>query len=1342
MKTKNFLKKIKSARFFKTKKFLFFLMVFFIFFLFTPVSLMQISKKIENYIDERAKLGIENFQKQTGLLIEWEKLDFKLLSLTVHLEEVAIRPASGVQKIEELSFLDGLQKIKKISARPSLFSLIFEKNFFLSKLYIQEGNIALKTIKNYSNKNKNQKVSFSLPIKKIVVAKTQAKLKHKDHVLTFSHIEASLLQKENRRFHFDIFIESFFIDTLENEKHISQVFFPNIKKESIYEISAKGAIQPGQLSLSRLFIKNDLYQSDTKSLSLDFQDQEIKNFTAESSGSLPFIFIQSSSSLFEIEFPFFNSHLDYQFNLSYRNKKGWTGDFKVSAREAFFRASVLKKLDLKGRIQNFLLVIDEGVIAVDKEGEFFIKKAELFLDKPYFNLTAQTQKMSSEFVMEKILNQTEFPVRGRLTGQINCNGNYKENVDCEFQGSSPRVQLNPQKQEIFSIYDFNLDFNVSWSQEQTQFGLSAEKEEAQILLKGNYQNKTNELNASYSFIGDTYKNLRFQLPFDLRGIVRLRQGLFSLKDNKIELSGFLISAFLKIDGYRFENLAGSYKFSNNKLVFLDIKGNPGQTQYSAEVTSDFNKKELSVQLSSSLFQVNDFFYAVKDRFQAPFHLEGTGTVDMSFRQSWENPEDKEFDLKGDIFNIQIDQDFFKQMHFDFTFKNNQGRVKDFSLKKISAELKANGVFDSKYDLNVSLELDKLRLENFNFLNSLFAFNQTGDVKGKLKMTGLINNPEVKGELFISNTFLYSYPIKDTQMKVKLNQTGFSLTGDAAEDIRLDEFFYPFQKNRTMKLKGYFNNLDLIAFLFSKLKKNKSEDYRSQIQGSFDLEKSEEWRGIIRINKLSLFKLSQSFKMQSPAFIFLEKDRWRLTPTWFSDDRNRLFTIEEKENNRLLLGGHINLEFFSVFFPFMEDISADMQGRVVINNNLKNVQARGSFKMSSGILQLPFLPEFKNVSSHLVFSKDYLYINDFIGSSGGGVIKGLGSIKNPFQSYPKVDMRFDFTKVHFEIPEGFNTKGSGKVKIEGSKPYLISGNYDVDSGSIVKEFSSSGEQEYDFDLLKQEDTESNSMLQLDLALKTKRPVQLNSSLIRSSIEGQARLSGPLDALTMNGEFNLSKEFKQNSIFFRGQEFKISRGSISFLNSKPKNPYINISAGSIFKERLIDPLESEEEIEREYLIFLFSRGFVEDLNFSLRSTPALKEKEIISLLTLGVSSRHFDSNVKQNVTDYSYQILASLLVEKPLNREIKEALGLDFRLTPYINTLNKPVTKITLSRTWFDKWQSSFSRTLEESAQSDIRLKYDISPKISLTAFWENNEQLYIDQVEEDWLGFDFEFKLDF
>ena len=1090
-------------------------------------------------------------------------------------------------------------------------------------------------------------------------------------------------------------------------------------------------------------IKNETYQSYTKSLNLNFQDQKIQSFNAQSSGSLPFLFIQSSFKLFDRDFPFFKSQLDYSFNLSYRNKIGWAGDFKVSTGEAFFRDSFLKKVNLKGRVQNFLLMIDEGAVLIDKEGELFIKKAEFFLDKPYFNLNAQMENLSSVFVLDKVLDLKDFPVIGDLTGGINCNGNYEESVECQFQGGSPRVQLQPQREEIFSIYDFNLDFSVSWNKEQTQFELSANKEEGQLLLEGSYQNRENELKASYSFRGDVYKDLRFQLPFDFQGILVLRQGLVSLKGDNIELSGFLNSSLLKIDGYRLANLATSYKFFNNRLVFPNIQANPGQSQWKASLTSDFDKKEVSVQMSSSLLKLNDFFNVLQDRIQIPFNTEGTGTVDLSFRQSWDNAEDKEFDIKGNFFNLQVNQDFFKQAHFELDLKNNKGRVKDFSLKKISAELKARGVFDNRYNLNIDLDLDKFRLENFNFLNSLFPFHQTGDMKGKLKMTGLFHRPEVVGDLFISNTFLYSYPIKDFALKIRMDQKGFFLTGGVSEEIRLDEFFYPFQKNQSLRLKGDFNKLDLIAFLVSMQKKNKSEDYRSLTQGSFDLEKKKHWTGVIQINELSLFKLTQSFDLQSPFSVFLEKDRWRLTPTSFIDNRGRFFSIQEEGTKHLLFSGPIQLGFFSAFFPFLENISAELQGQVMVNNNLKNLQPRGSFKMNLGVLEFPSLPEFKKISAHLIFSKDHLYINDLAGtSSGGGSLKGLGSIKKPFRAYPELDMNLEFADIHFEIPEGFNTKGNGTIKIKGSQPYLISGNYDVYSGSIVREFSSSGEQEYDFDLLKKEDRESNSAIQFDLNLRTKKSVLLSSSLIRSSLEGQAQLLGALDDLKMKGKFQLSQEPGQSSIFFRGQEFIISRGSISFLNSSPKNPYINISASSIFKERVIDLLESEEEIEREYLISLFGRGFAEDLKFSLRSTPTLEEQEIISLLTLGVSSRHFDTNVKQNVTDYSYQILASLLLEKPLNREIKEALGLDFRLTPYINTLNKPVTKITLSRTWFDKWQSSFSRTLEESAQSDIRLKYDISPKLSLTAFWENNEQLYLDEVEEDWLGFDFEFKMDF
>ena len=437
-------------------------------------------------------------------------------------------------------------------------------------------------------------------------------------------------------------------------------------------------------------------------------------------------------------------------------------------------------------------------------------------------------------------------------------------------------------------------------------------------------------------------------------------------------------------------------------------------------------------------------------------------------------------------------------------------------------------------------------------------------------------------------------------------------------------------------------------------------------------------------------------------------------------------------------------------PFFQDFEGDIKGQVFLNNNFKRLKPKGSLYFEKGLLAIPPLPSFTNVSAQLIFSKDNIIINSFKSGIGGGVVKGIGNIFYDFIQPPVLDLNLNFDRVHFQIPEGFNTKGNGKIKIKGSKaPYLISGEYSIDSGSIVREFASSSatDKRYDFSLLKEEKEKEKSIFELNLDIKTKQAVSINSSLIRSSLKGFATIYGAFNSLLMTGKFFLSKDLKNSLIFFRGQEFSINSGEISFNNSSPLNPYLNISANTIFKEKLINPTEGQEQIENQYKIFLSTKGYSQNLNFSLKSTPVLNEREIISLLTLGVSSQRFDSNVKQNITDYSYypyQILTSLLIERSLNKEIKDTLGFDFRLTPYIDTLNKPVTKITLSKNWFEKWRTSFSRTIEESAYSDVRLKYDISDKISLTAFWENNnKEQFVQDVQEDSLtGVDFEFSFDF
>ena len=1350
----NLFKKIKLSSFFKRKFFLFVLLFVILFLFFTPISLIQIGKKAEVFINEKAKSGVIKFQKQTGLLIHWEELYFNIFTLKVHLKGVKIShaPSFGSQKIEELKFLEGSQEIRKIFVRPSVTSLLFEKKIFLSKVHIKEGNISLKTVSAARSKQIDELDSFQLPIKKIIIEDSYVALRHKNHILTFSQIKSRLLQKEDRKFDFNIFIEAFSIDQNlggEPDKPFSHYFLPELKKDRIYEVSTKGVIKPGQLFFSYLNIKNDFFKSDTKLLDIYFDSKGFSAFSVKSSGALPLFFIQSALTLIDRHYVLSGSYINYDLNLSYEKRKGSQGRFSFSVEDVLFKSAVLRKINMKGRLQGFLLLIDEGFIDTKKHGGLFIKKAEWFFlkNKPYFNLTVQNKRFSSEFITEKLFNQSAFPVKGDLTGWLYCKGSYAlvKNIACEFKGSSQRIQLKPKNsQEVFSAYNFDLDFKLLLKNKAAAFELEAEKEQAGLLVNGKYEWDSDELSASYSFRGDVYSDIKINAPVDLKGRAVIRQGAFSIKKNKLDVSGFVSSPFLKLDNYNLENIAATYRFTNNKLVFYDIKGSPGKTRYSGKVELDFEKDNLDIQLNSKLFHVKDFIKLVKYHFYPPFELGGTGTFSLSFNSFWNDPSKKEFDLKGSFFNAVINTDFFNQAQFHFTFKKNQGLVQSLFLKKTQGSLNGAGVFSRGYVVDIDFDIAGLPLESFNFLNDIFAFNQIGDVNGKFKMTGALKDPLIVGSLSISNAFLYSYPIKESQLQLKINKDMLFLTGNFSEELKINEFFYVFGKDSKIKMKGYFNKLDLIAYLFSKDKKNKTQDYSSLLMGEFDLEKGKFWKGFIKIDQFSIFELNKTLEVKEPFYVFFEKEKWFLTPSWFSDNSGRVFNIKKKEDDHLLLSGSADLSFFSALFPFMKKMSGILAGQILVNNNLKDMRAKGYFTVEDGIFKFPLLPEFTNIKTNMIFSKSNLYINDLKGVSGGGAVTGLGSVSRLFSKDPDLDLSLSFDNIHLQIPEGINSKGSGRIQIKGSQiPYLISGGYDVESGSIASQFSPSSQKEYDFDLLEIKDEEAQSPFDLDLKLNVKNPIQINSSLIRSSIEGEAVVFGPFNSLIMSGRFNLSKGLKQNLIFFRGQEFKISSGSISFFNSKPKNPYIDIAAQSVLKERLIDPLESEEKIEKEYSIFLFAKGWAETLDFSFRSLPALSKKEIISLLTLGVSSRHFDSNVKQSVTDYSYQILASLFLEKPLNREIKETLGLDFRLTPYINVLNKPVTKITLSKTWFERWKASFSRTIEESAHSDIHLKYDISPRISLTAFWENHDQVKLDnQIKEDWLGFDFEFNFDF
>ena len=1349
---KNIFKSFRIPHFFKTKKFLLLLSLFVLFFLFTPVSLYQLTRKAEDFINERAEQGVQKFEQQTRLKIKWEKLRFSLLTMTVYLEDVSVAhlKSPNSKKSRDFQFLGGLQKVRQISARPSLYSLLFEERIILSHLRIKGGDIELNASPlSFKDSHSAQK---GFPVRKIFIEETDIHLKHKEYSFIFSQMKSTVFQRHGGGIVFDLFVREFYLD---EGSDIFQRPLGNIKKnkDEVFQLALRGLAQNNRLSFKSVELRNQIFQSSVTVLNMDFKSRKLKEIQIRSQGVLPWDFIQKGIDILGWDFPFIKGgRLSYGLEAQYKKNSGWKGGFSIEGKEAVFKLSPLQSFVLKGRLLKDSVVVDKGFLNTKDQGSFVVERGEWFFrnNPSSFRFSLNTKRLSSVF-FQSLMGRDDFFLRGDFTGTINCFDSKPDlKLKCTASGQSENIDISDFDQnDILSFYGVRFDSDFEWREGILKFKVSQlEESPFQFGFQGELSLPENQMEADFSLFGNMSRDLKFHAHFPIEGVVSFSGGNLKIEGKKLQIKGFLNSSLLKLDSYGLKNVSTSYEFKDNKLKFFNFKGRPGKTGYSADCEIDFEQKKVVLNSDFSFLDIEDVTTAVREQIPLPFPLRGTGTASLSFVFPWENPDQKKLSFKGSLFNILVDKDFFQQADWDFHLEDKKGLVRSLHFKKGQGFIRGSGFFDENFILDMDLKGDGLSLEGWSFVNEILPFNQSGDVQLDVKLRGPVNDPSLQGSLFISRMFFDSDPVKNSELRFNLNKKILSLSGHIMDEIYIRNFTYPFSSESGISVEGSIEKFDFIKGILSKNRMDQTSDYSSQVTGSFSLSQNKksggEWKGFLKVTEFSISKFNQWIKSDREFSVFFNNDVWSVTDGRFSLDRNKVFIVKESDEGKLLLSGELSLSLFSVFFPFVKRLEGNVRGQFLVDNNLKQFYPDGVLHVENMALSFDLLPEFRDLSGRMDFSKNHISISRLNGSVGEGSLEGGGKIFYDFLSEPNVDLNLKFSDVRFNIPKDFNTRGSGEIKIQGEKPpYSISGDYLIESGDILKDFSEANQKvPYSLIFLDKQTKKEPSVFTLRLKIRTETAVFISNSLIESAVEGQAEIYGPLNSLRMDGEMALSEKAEEKSIFFRGHEFKINSGSILFKDSEPQNPYLDIQASTLFKKNIVDPLENNQEVEKNYTIFLSVKGPVESLEFSFESSPTLNEREIVSLLTLGVEFRHFDTYIGQNITDYSYKILGSLLLEKPLNREIKKALGLDFRLTPYINDLNKPVTKITLSRSWFEKWKTSFSRTIEDETQSDVRLKYDLNERVSLTSFWENVGNSDIEEQKEDFLGLDLEFNFDF
>jgi translocation and assembly module TamB len=205
-----------------------------------------------------------------------------------------------------------------------------------------------------------------------------------------------------------------------------------------------------------------------------------------------------------------------------------------------------------------------------------------------------------------------------------------------------------------------------------------------------------------------------------------------------------------------------------------------------------------------------------------------------------------------------------------------------------------------------------------------------------------------------------------------------------------------------------------------------------------------------------------------------------------------------------------------------------------------------------------------------------------------------------------------------------------------------------------------------------------------------------------------------SLVLTGDTNeprLSGRITANSgtILFRKDRYVVQRGVLEFPPDTAIEPVIN--------------LQAESEIAG-YQVFVNLAGPLKDselLSATVRSSPALPQADVVSLITTGslTNSAGGIPTLASTGINTAAEILTDSIINNPARKATDKLFGLNvFEIDPLISgqTVN-PGARLTVGRQINNNLRVTYSTNLSQDQNQVLALEYRLSNKLSFVAQYE-------------------------
>ncbi len=439
-------------------------------------------------------------------------------------------------------------------------------------------------------------------------------------------------------------------------------------------------------------------------------------------------------------------------------------------------------------------------------------------------------------------------------------------------------------------------------------------------------------------------------------------------------------------------------------------------------------------------------------------------------------------------------------------------------------------------------------------------------------------------------------------------------------------------------------------------------------------------------------------------------------------------------NNLAIDGRVNLNLINLFvkdtfFSGFADAAVRFSGpnkTALISGTANMVNASVATFLGSDRFTAD------RVKARIIFTSNQVEIEEATGYLGGGRFTGSGGGTLDGFAVQRFNFSLDGNNVTVPLPKDFITTGDAQLVITGLRE-AKNENLQLTIGGRV--FARRAVYSKDIDLANLVSGRRDPVLsggggsikppRFDLVVEGRDALFVKNNIADLTASVSLVLTGDTNEPRISGRITANS----GTILFRKDRYVVQRGVLEFPPDTAIEPVIN--------------LQAESEIGG-YQVFVNLSGPLKDseqLTASVRSSPALPQADVVSLITTGslTNSAGGIPTLASTGINTAAEILTDSIINNPARRATDKLFGLNvFEIDPLISgqTVN-PGARLTVGRQINNNLRVTYSTNLSQDQNQVLALEYRVSNRLSFVAQY---EQRSLTNVTRNRDNFSFEIRL--